>query len=128
MSKGSGLVLLSVLALLSACGSGRPPVEERGAERPDRDLFLAMNRMLVAHGCSNCHAADYARVGPAMRDVATVYEKATDADRQRLRDAILHGTKGRWGMAIMPAQQQVTAEQASAIVDQILTPKAVTAP
>lgn len=131
MSKRLSWAVLSALVLLSACGRAPSndvrPVDDKGAEKPDMDPFLAVNRTLVAHSCSNCHAADYARVGPSMRDVAMIYEKATDEDRARLRDAIVNGTKGRWGMAIMPAQRQVTPQKADAIVAEILALKDVKA-
>lgn len=132
MSKGSILVILAALFTLSGCG--RAPsgdghaVDDKGAEKPDRDPFLAMNRTLVAHSCSNCHAADYPRVGPSMHDIASVYTTATDADRRRLSDAIVNGTKGRWGTAIMPAQKQVSPTQADAIVAEILKLKDVKLP
>jgi cytochrome c551/c552 len=121
-----GAVALGLLLALSACGKGADSekrataVDERGADKPDQDLYLAMNKALVANGCSNCHNADYARVGPAMRDVAAVYQAEPAEGRKVLKESILHGVQGKWGKAIMPPQIRMTEAGADAIVEAIL--------
>ncbi len=108
------LAIIAVLAL-GACGQGAdaPPTT------PDVDPNLAMNTALVQHQCSNCHASDYARVGPAMKDVATVLSPQTAETTARLKAAILQGSKGKWGEAIMPPQAQVSPAQADELVKAI---------
>jgi cytochrome c551/c552 len=101
--------------------AGALPAQE-GFSGQDRDPYLAMNRQLVAHGCQLCHASDYPRVGPAMRDVAQAALQ-DPATRARLKESIMKGTKGHWGAAVMPAQQQVTPQDADAIVAAILAVK-----
>jgi cytochrome c551/c552 len=110
-------VLIATL-ILAGCGSAK----DAGPTTPDVDANLAMNTMLVQHQCSNCHAADYARVGPAMKDVAAVIGPATPESLARLRKAILEGTKGQWGEAIMPPQHQVSPADADTFAAAILAP------
>ena len=106
------------VASVLACGA-IPSVQARNAPVQERDPYLAMNQVLVANGCPLCHGADYARVGPAMTDVAAAYGKVGTAPAQ-LKDSILNGSKGRWGTAVMPAQHQVGAAEADRIVATIL--------
>ena len=98
-------------SVLCGCQSGAGPSQ-------DRDPYLAMDTLLVANACSNCHATDYQRVGPSMRDVAAAVD-----DRQRLAGSILNGRKEGWGTAIMPPQHQVNKEQAGALAEAILALK-----
>ena len=109
--------MVAALALLAGCGK---PAAERGPERPDIDANLAINTLLVNHQCSNCHASDYARVGPSMQDVAAVLAPQGEPARARIRDAILNGAKGNWGEAVMPPQHQVTPADADALAAAIL--------
>ena len=119
--------LIGVAALTAtACSKAPEPIgvaDTRGAETPDRDPYLAVDTMLVSHACSNCHAADYARVGPAMKDIAAAFAKPTPADFARLRTSVLQGSTGKWGDAIMPAQKQVRPEEVDAILRTILSAK-----
>jgi cytochrome c551/c552 len=94
----------------------------------DRDPYLAMNTVLVANACSNCHAVDYVRVGPAIRDVAELYAEAGPEDKKLLAESIVMGAKGKWGPAVMPAQHQVTPKRADEIVSAILALNAQPAP
>jgi cytochrome c551/c552 len=107
--------LLGVIGVLALSGCAR-----EGAPNPDKDPYLAMNTLLVANACSNCHASDYPRVGPSMKDVAAVIGKPTPEGLARIRSGILSGTKGQWGEAIMPPQKQVTPEAADALARAIL--------
>jgi cytochrome c551/c552 len=114
-----GIAGLTAMLALAGCGGGSADAPT-GAPTPDTDRFLAMNTILVANSCSNCHASDYARVGPSMKDVAAVLGGDTPQSRTRLREAILNGSKGKWGEAIMPAQKQVAPDKVDAIVATIL--------
>lgn len=95
-------------------------VSAQGTKGQDRDPYLAMNRQLVANGCHFCHGADYARVGPAMKDVAIVYAGQGDQASALLKESIAKGSKGKWGPAVMPPQHQVTPSRAQALVSAIL--------
>ncbi len=110
-------VLMSAVSL-AACS-------REGAPNPDKDPHLAMNTLLVANACSNCHASDYPRVGPSMKDVAASLGESSPENIARIKDSMVKGVKGKWGEAVMPVQKQVTPEAADEIATaiQALAPK-----
>lgn len=120
-----GLMAMTIaLALLGGCrkdtqAPAPQAADMNGAPDPDRDPYLAMNILLVRNACSNCHAADYPRVGPAMKDVAALYA-GDSAARMRLAGEIMNGTKGKWGESVMPPQHQVSAHAADELVAAIM--------
>jgi cytochrome c551/c552 len=107
--------MLGLMGALALTGCSR-----EGAPDPDKDPYLTMNKLLVSNACSNCHASDYPRVGPSMKDVAAIVGKPTPEGLARLRNGILNGTKGQWGEAVMPPQKQVTPEAADLLAKAIL--------
>lgn len=119
MNNRIGWALLCCIAL-AACDTGSGVWSDRAQ---DRDPYLPINSLLVRHACSNCHAADYPRVGPAMTDIAAVSAAAGPAERARLVTVLLNGGKGRWGEAIMPAQKQLSSAEAQKLVDAIMVLK-----
>ena len=75
-----------------------------------------------AKNCTACHAVDKKLIGPAYKDVATKY--ATDKDATaKLARKVREGGVGVWGQIPMPANPQVNAEEAEALVKWILTQK-----
>lgn len=97
-----------------AAASGRsgalpagPPGKSGGAEAAQKA------------GCMACHAIAVKVVGPAFRDVAARYAGDTRASAN-LVDKIKSGGAGAWGQVPMPAQAQVNATDAHALVQWIL--------
>ena len=109
-----GLQSLCFVVLLSGC------LEDSRSRLQDVDPYLNMNSLLVEHGCSNCHASTYIRVGPSMLDVAQVYGASPEESRQVLAESIANGSRGRWGEAIMPKQWQITSQEADQLAAVIL--------
>jgi cytochrome c len=72
--------------------------------------------------CLSCHAIDHKVVGPAYRDVAKRYAMDAQANA-RLSEKIMRGGAGSWGVVPMPANNQVSPEQAHELVDWILKQK-----
>ena len=72
--------------------------------------------------CLACHATDKKLVGPAYKDVAAKYAGQKDAVA-KLADKVMKGGTGVWGQVPMPANPQVNAEEAKALVTWILTIK-----
>lgn len=120
------IIGIAAIGSCAALAATKAPARTGAASRAntaageDRDPYIAMNRVLVANGCSNCHAADYLRVGPAMTDIAMMYAEAKPAELEQVQHNIMAGTKGKWGIAIMPAQQRITSERAAEIVSTIM--------
>jgi cytochrome c len=72
--------------------------------------------------CLSCHAIDHKVVGPAYRDVAKRYSLDPGAST-RLSEKVIRGGAGSWGVVPMPANNQVSAEQARELVEWILKQK-----
>jgi cytochrome c len=72
--------------------------------------------------CMACHAIDKKIVGPAYKDVAAKYAKDKDAVA-KLADKIVKGGSGVWGPVPMPANAQVSPEEAKTLAAWVLTAK-----
>lgn len=63
--------------------------------------------------CLGCHQIDKRRVGPAFANIADRYAGSDrDATINVLMNSIQNGGRGKWGAIPMPAQPQVTDEEA----------------
>ena len=81
------------------------------------DLALA-----TAKNCMACHAVDKKLVGPSYKDVAAKYAGQKDAP-EKLAGKVLKGGSGVWGPVPMPANAQVSAEEAKKLVAWVLATK-----
>lgn len=78
--------------------------------------------MAKAKNCTACHAVDKKLIGPAYKDVAAKY--ATDKDAvAKLSKKVREGGVGVWGQIPMPANPQVSADEAGTLVKWILSTK-----
>jgi len=71
--------------------------------------------------CMGCHQVDSRRVGPPFVAVADRYKAGGQPMIEYLVNSIRHGGRGRWGAVPMPAQPQVTEEEATALAAWILS-------
>lgn len=69
--------------------------------------------------CMACHAINSPVVGPAFVRVAERYKGNAQAPA-RLVEKVLRGGSGNWGAVPMPANLQVSPEEAQALVTWIL--------
>lgn len=72
--------------------------------------------------CLACHKVDQKLVGPAYKDVAAKYAGQKDA-AAKLAEKIQKGGTGVWGQVPMPANPQVSPEEAKTLANWILTLK-----
>lgn len=72
--------------------------------------------------CLACHAADKKLVGPSYKDVAAKYAKDKDAVA-KLAEKIQKGGTGVWGQIPMPANPQVSADEAKTLAAWVMTVK-----
>ena len=72
--------------------------------------------------CMACHAIDKKLVGPAYKEVAAKYAGQKDA-AAKLAEKIQKGGTGVWGQVPMPANPQVTADEAKTLAAWVLTLK-----
>ena len=73
----------------------------------------------------SCHQVDKKVVGPAYKDVAAKYKGQKDAAAY-LTERILKGSvpgKGNWGAIPMPANPQVSADEAKQLATWVLSIK-----
>lgn len=84
---------------------------------------LADQALATAKNCMACHAVDKKVLGPSFKDVAAKYGGQDDA-ADKLATKIMKGGGGVWGTVIsMPANPQVTPDEAKKLVAWILTQK-----
>lgn len=72
--------------------------------------------------CVACHHVERKTLGPAFKDIASKYD-GDAAALKTLSDKVQKGGVGVWGPMPMPAQPQVSQEEAEALVKWILTLK-----
>lgn len=83
---------------------------------------LADLKLATAKNCMQCHAADKKQVGPSYKAVAEKYAGQKDAV-DKLAIKVIKGGGGVWGPVPMPANAQVTPDEAKKLVAWILTTK-----
>ncbi|MDP3709628.1 MAG: c-type cytochrome [Polaromonas sp.] len=83
---------------------------------------LADLQLATAKNCMACHAVDKKLVGPSYKDVAAKYAGQKDAS-DKLVAKVMKGGAGVWGPVPMPANPQVSADEAKKLVAWILAQK-----
>ena len=83
---------------------------------------LADMALATAKNCMACHAIEKKLVGPSYKDVAAKYAGQPDA-LEKLSTKVIKGGSGVWGPIPMPANAQVTSDEAKKLVAWILTQK-----
>lgn len=83
---------------------------------------LADMQLATAKNCMACHAVDKKLVGPSYKDVAAKYDGQKDA-AEKLAVKVMKGGSGVWGPVPMPANAQVSADEAKKLVAWILAQK-----
>ncbi len=83
---------------------------------------LADLQLATAKNCMACHAVATKLVGPSYKDVAAKYAGQKDA-ADKLSAKIVKGGSGVWGPVPMPANAQVTPDEAKKLAAWILTQK-----
>jgi cytochrome c len=83
---------------------------------------FANQELAQKKNCMACHALDKKLVGPAYKDVAAKYAKDKDAYK-KLAEKIQKGGSGVWGPVPMPANTQVSPEEAETLAKWVLTVK-----
>ena len=83
---------------------------------------LADLQLATAKNCMACHAAATKLVGPSYKDVAAKYAGQKDAV-DKLSVKIIKGGAGVWGPVPMPANAQVSVEEAKTLATWVMTQK-----
>jgi cytochrome c len=83
---------------------------------------FASMELAKAKNCLACHAVDKKVVGPAYNEVAKKYAGDKDAVA-KLAEKIQKGGSGVWGTMPMPANPQVSPEEAKTLATWVLSQK-----
>jgi len=83
---------------------------------------LADAELARAKNCMACHAMDKKLIGPSYKDVALKYASDRNAGA-KLAKKVRDGGVGVWGQIPMPANPQVSAEEANKLVNWMLGQK-----
>lgn len=83
--------------------------------RADYDLVVKKN-------CLACHYVDKRKYGPSFQQVAAKYADQKNA-ADMLAKKIRRGGTGAWGADVMPPQPQVSAAEARALAQYVLSVK-----
>jgi cytochrome c len=103
------------IAWVFVCGAASAQAQQS----PDPDARLALAQ---SSNCMSCHSVSRDFMGPSFRHVAARYANVPGAHEQLARK-IAEGGAGVWGAVPMPANTQVTPDQAKALADWILSLK-----
>jgi cytochrome c len=103
-------IISRVTALLFMCAAAHAR-----AQAPDSRLALAQSL-----NCMSCHSISHNVMGPSFRNVAAKYAGVAGA-RDMLARKIVEGGVGVWGKVAMPANAQLTPDQADTLADWILS-------
>lgn len=75
---------------------------------------MASPELARKHACTGCHAVNEKMVGPSFTEVAKRYADKPAAV-ETIAKSITTGSKGAWGEMPMPAQPQLSAQDAEAL-------------
>ncbi|MEO6985968.1 MAG: c-type cytochrome [Paralcaligenes sp.] len=114
-------IVLGAASVTTCASAGGVPESHdlRGANAPASGQLTGLD-LIRTNNCLACHQVNQKRVGPAFTLIAQRFAGQAGA-AEYLAGAIRQGGKGRWGPVPMPAQPQVSPEQARAIAAWILT-------
>lgn len=83
---------------------------------------FASAELAKAKNCLACHQTDKKLVGPSYKEVAAKYASDKDAVA-KLAKKIREGGVGAWGQVPMPANPQVTEQEATTLAKWVLSTK-----
>jgi cytochrome c len=114
-----------VVALACCCLLGAPHFAAAQAVLPAAVSLSALSaeaglELARTKTCLGCHQLDSKRVGPSFQAVAQRHGNQTGS-LEYLASAIRGGGRGRWGAVPMPAQPQVSQQDALQLAQWILS-------
>lgn len=127
------IVTMMIAAGLYACGGESAettevkPISNATVEEAAREEAPVLAKkdgkaLIEASDCLTCHKDDAKLIGPAYQEVAKKYEN-TKANIKMLSEKIIKGGQGNWGEIPMAGHPNISEEDASAMVEYILTMK-----
>jgi len=122
---------LMIAAGIYACGSSstetteQKPISNATEEPAAKEEAPAVAKkdgkaLIEASDCRTCHKDDAKLIGPAYKDVAKKYP-LNPKNIEFLANKIMKGGQGNWGEIPMAAHPNISMEDASAMVEYILS-------
>ena len=110
-----------------AMGEAPAKAEEPSKEEPAKEEPKAVAKkdgkaLIAGSDCRTCHKDDSKLIGPAYQDVAKKYENNAK-NVKMLAEKVLQGGQGNWGEIPMAGHPNLSIEDASAMVEYILSMK-----
>jgi len=100
-----------------------PAKAEEPAKEEPKDVAKKDGKALIAGSdCRTCHKDDSKLIGPAYQDVAKKYENNAK-NVKMLAEKVLNGGQGNWGEIPMAGHPNLSVDDASAMVEYILSMK-----
>ena len=124
-------IVLGIASLVYACGGSEEkkvepaPGTEKAADTPAAAATNPHEKgleLIGANDCTTCHAINEKKIGPAYADVAQKYENS-QAVIDTLVNKVIHGGSGNWGNVPMTAHPNLSKEDATEMVQYILSLK-----
>ena len=128
------LFTLMIAAGVYACGSSntetteQKPISnatEEAAPKEEAAPVVAKKdgkALIEGSDCRTCHKDDAKLIGPAYKDVAKKYP-STPENVKTLAEKVMKGGQGNWGEIPMAGHPNLSMEDASAMVEYILSMK-----
>lgn len=97
-------------------------VEEAAKEETKAVAKKDGKALIAGSDCRTCHKDDSKLIGPAYQDVAKKYENNAK-NIKMLAEKVLQGGQGNWGEIPMAGHPNLSVDDASAMVEYILSMK-----
>ncbi len=85
-------------------------------------VVMASPELIKSKNCVACHHLERKMAGPAFQAIAAKYA-VDEGAAKLLPDKVIKGGVGNWGQMPMPAQANVTPDEADVLVKWILSQK-----
>ena len=126
---------MMIAAGMVACGGGneeateKKPISNAATEEttpPAEEAPVVAKKdgkaLIEGSDCRTCHKDDSKLIGPAYQEVAKKYE-SNEKNIKMLAEKVLKGGQGNWGEIPMAGHPNLSVEDASAMVEYILSMK-----
>ena len=126
---------MMIAAGLVACGGGNEETTEKKPisnaiaeeEAPEEEEAPAVAKkdgkaLIEGSDCRTCHKDDAKLIGPSYQDVAKKYEN-NDKNIKMLVEKVIKGGQGNWGEIPMAGHPNLNEDDATAMVEYILSMK-----
>ncbi|MFT4156235.1 c-type cytochrome [Parafilimonas sp.] len=127
--------VIAGLAMLASCGGGTGQTAASDSANATQHLINTGSvphtdsadinlgaRLIATNDCLTCHKIEEKSTGPAYKQIADKYD-FNQGNIENLATAVIKGSRGLWGQAVMTPHPNVTYSEAEAMCRYILSLK-----